>query len=355
MISRVTSKTRQSSGSLSLHRRARQVTLLLAGCLLAALGLALATGSVPIPVHEIARRLAGWMGGHPVGDAIDRILFAARLPRVLLGMLAGSSLALAGLAAQTLFRNPLASPSIIGVSNGAALGAVGGLLLAASVGIHGTAAAITASVATGLAVTAVVFALGRRGSYFGHGLLLAGIAVGALCSSLTTAMLYLAGERLQAIVFWLMGGLWQANWQHVLILALASLAGLACMVVWSRDLNVFLLGERTARDLGLDVPKLQRRLLALIAVLASVTVSLTGVIGFIGLIVPHLVRLLVGADHRRLVVPVALGGALLLVLADTCARTLAAPAEIPVGIFTAVVGAPVFLWLLQTRRTQAAP
>ena len=254
-------------------RRARQVTLLLAGCLLAALGLALATGSVRIPPGEVARVLTAVMSGQESGDAAGRILLEARLPRVLLGMLAGSSLALAGLASQTLFRNPLASPSIIGVSNGAALGAVGGILLAASVGIHGTAAAVSASVVTGLAVTAVVFALGRRGSCFGHGLLLAGIAVGALCSSLTTAMLYLAGERLQAIVFWLMGGLWQANWHHVLVLAPACLAGLACMVVWSRDLNVFLLGERAARDLGLDVPKLQRRLLVLIAVLASVAVS----------------------------------------------------------------------------------
>ena len=127
------------------------------------------------------------------------------------------------------------------------------------------------------------------------------------------------------------------------------------MLMWSRALNVALLGERSAGDLGLDLPRLQRRLLVLIAVVTSVAVSVSGVIGFIGLIVPHLVRLMTGADHRRLIVPTALGGAVLLVVADTGARTLAAPAEIPVGIFTAVTGAPVFLWLLQRRRPAGAP
>jgi iron complex transport system permease protein len=323
--------------------------------LLAATLLALAVGSVTIPAGEIAGRIVRTLTGRFDDDAISRILFGARLPRILLAGSVGASLALAGLASQTLFRNPLASPSVIGVSSGAALGAVAGVLLGARLGLPDGGGPAVLSIAGGLGVTALVFTLGRRGRYFGHALLLAGIALASLCSALTTAALYLAGERLQAIVFWLMGGLWRANWRDVWVVAPVTVAGLAAMVIWSRDLNVALLGERSAGDLGLNLPRLQRRLLVLIAGLTSLAVSVSGVIGFIGLIVPHLLRLITGADHRRLVMPTAFAGALLLLLADTAARTLASPAEIPVGIFTAVVGAPVFLWLLQRRRPAGMP
>ena len=173
--------------------------------------------------------------------------------------------------------------------------------------------------------------------------------MGALCSALTTAALYLAGERLQAIVFWLMGGLWQASWRDVYVMTPVAAGAFALLYLQSSAMNVALLGERGARDLGMNVRRLQQVLLAVIAACASIAVSLTGVIAFVGLIVPHVMRLIVGADHRRLLPATALGGALLLLLADTLARTLASPAEIPVGIFTAMVGAPVFLWLLQRR------
>ncbi|MCG3150342.1 MAG: Hemin transport system permease protein HmuU [Verrucomicrobiae bacterium] len=305
--------------------------------------LALATGSVHIPATEIAGRLARAATGQGTGDTADQILLQVRLPRVALAIAVGAALALGGLASQTLFRNPLATPSIIGVSNGAALGAVAAMLA----GI----AAPLGSFAAGLAVAALVFTLGRRGTYFGQTLLLAGIAIAALCSALTTGALYLAGERLPAVIFWLMGGLWQANGRAALVMLPVALAALGVMLALARSLNVVLVGEASARDLGVNVPRLQYTLLALITVTAATAVSLTGVIGFIGLIVPHLLRLAVGGDHRRLVPATALGGALLLLMADTLARTLAAPAEIPVGILTALVGAPVFLWLLRRRRT----
>lgn len=323
--------------------------------LLAATVVALCVGSVPIPARDVFTQFGRALLGQSDGDVTGRILLGTRLPRVLLAASVGGALALAGLSAQTLFRNPLASPSVIGVSNGAALGAVTGALLGARLGGWGTECALGLSLIGGLGVTVLVFALGQRGRYFGHALLLAGIALAALASALTTAALYLAGERLPGIVFWLMGGLWQANWAAVGFALPAALAGLGALRLWARDLNVALLGERSARDLGLDLPRLQRRLLVHLALLTSIAVSVSGVIGFIGLIVPHLLRLLVGADHRRLALPTALGGATLLVLADTVARTLAAPAEIPVGIFTAVTGAPVFLWLLQRRRPVGAP
>jgi iron complex transport system permease protein len=313
--------------------------------------LALGVGSVAIPPAEVMRALLG----HSTDAATGRIVLEARLPRVLLASGVGGALALAGLASQTLFRNPLASPSVIGVSNGAALGAVAGVLLGARLAWLGHGVCTVLSVAGGAAVTVAVFVLGRRGRYFGHALLLAGIAIASLSSALTTAALYLAGERLPSVVFWLMGGLWQSTWRDVALVLPVLAAGVAAMLSWSRALNVALLGERTAGDLGLDLPRLQRRLLVLIAVLASVAVSVSGVIGFIGLIVPHLARLVTGADHRRLIVPTVAGGALLLIVADMGARTLASPAEIPVGIFTAVTGAPVFLWLLQRRRPAGTP
>ena len=311
--------------------------------LLAVTLIALAIGSVHIPATEVAGRLFRAAIGRATGDTADQIVLQIRLPRVVLAISVGAALALAGLASQTLFHNPLATPSIIGVSNGAALGAVATMLV-------GVAAPIGSFVA-GLVVAAIVFTLGRRGTFFGQSLLLAGVAIAALCSALTTGTLYLAGERLPAVVFWLMGGLWQANGRAALVMMPVALVTLGVMLLLARSLNVALVGETSARDLGVNVPRLQRTLLLLIAVTASAAVSLTGVIGFIGLIVPHLLRLALGSDHRRLVPATALGGALLLLLADTLARTLAAPAEIPVGILTALVGAPVFLWLLRRRMT----
>jgi iron complex transport system permease protein len=322
-----------------MNRSTLQLGLFIA--LLGVAVIAFGVGSVYIPAGEVAGRLFRAACGRAKGDTADQILLTVRLPRIVLASSVGAALALSGLAAQTLFRNPLATPSIIGVSNGAALGAVTAMLA----GI----AAPLGSFAAGLAVTALVFTLGRRGTFFGQSLLLAGIAIAALCSALTTGAFYLAGERLPAVIFWLMGGLWQANGRAALVMLPVALGALVTMVALARSLNVALVGETSARDLGVNVPRLQYTLLLLIAVTASAAVSLTGVIGFIGLIVPHLLRLAVGGDHRRLVPVTALGGALLLLTADTLARTLAAPAEIPVGILTALVGAPVFLWLLRRR------
>ena len=310
--------------------------------------IALTIGSVRVPPAEALGRCWTALRGQSVGDAVDRILLTARLPRIIVAAAVGASLALAGLAAQTLFRNPLASPYIVGVSSGAALAAVAGMLMIGTAGVtFGLLPAF--SIAGGLAVTAVVFLLARKGSHFGHGLLLAGIAIGAFCSSLTAGAMYLSGERLQTMVFWLMGGLWRANWRDAAIMVPVAGASLLTLALMAPAMNVALVGERSARDLGVSVRRLQGVLLFCLAVTTATAVSLSGIIGFVGLVVPHLLRLVIGADHRRLVPASALGGALLLVVADTLARMVAAPAEVPVGIVTALVGAPVFLWLLQRR------
>jgi len=319
---------------------------LVAATLVAALG-ALMVGGAAIAPQEVLRQCWQGLCGHAADDAAGRIVLGARLPRIVLAMAVGAGMGLAGLAAQTLFRNPLASPYVMGVSSGAAVGAVFGMLLVGR--MIGFAAVPLFSVASGMAVAAAVFLLARRGSRFGLSLLLAGIAVGAFCSALTAGALYLAGERLQTLVFWLMGGLWQATWRDALVMAPVASACLAALVLMAPAMDVALVGERSAGDLGVNVRRLQTGLLILVAVTTSVAVSLTGVIGFVGLIVPHLLRLVIGAGHRGLVPACAAGGAVLLLVADTLARTAAAPAEIPVGILTALVGAPVFLWLLQRR------
>ncbi|MCC7518150.1 MAG: iron ABC transporter permease [Verrucomicrobiae bacterium] len=332
----------------------RALTLLLAIALFGAAGGTLLLGSVRMPPSEVLMRAWRTMTGHSGWDARDRVLFEIRLPRMVAAASVGTILALAGLASQTLFRNPLATPSVMGVSNGAALGAVATMLVAGARGWDGIVVPIGGFLG-GFGAVTVVFALGKRGAFFGHSLLLAGIAIAALCSAMTTGMLYLAGERLQAIVFWLMGGLWQAGGHMALVLLGVALGLLFSLLALARPLNVLLAGETAARDLGVDVPHLQRKLLLLIALASAVAVSLTGVIGFIGLIVPHLLRLVIGGDHRRLIPTTALGGALLLLMADTLVRTLAAPAEIPVGILTAMLGAPVFLWLLRRRDVSGCP
>jgi len=329
--------------------RAKWLTAILLIAMLGVVVVSLAVGSVQIPPDQVLWRCLAALKGQITDDAVDRILFTTRLPRIILAAAVGSALAMAGLAAQTLFRNPLASPYIVGVSSGSAVGAVAAMLLISTTTAITFTAVPAFSIVSGLLVTAIVFLLGRRGKNLGYGLLLAGIAIGALCSSVTAGALYLAGERLQNLVFWLMGGFWRANWHHALLMVPVSACGLITLIMLAPAMNVALAGDRSAQDLGLNIKKLQKLLLIFIALETALAVSLTGIIGFVGLIIPHLLRLIIGADHNRLVPATAIGGALLMIVADTLARTLAAPAEIPVGILTAMVGAPVFLWLLQRR------
>lgn len=326
-----------------------KVYILAAAAVLAAAFVALMAGAVFIhPLTVLSRCFAAISGGL-TGDATDRILFQTRLPRIILAASVGCGLSTAGLAAQTLFRNPLASPYIIGVSGGSALGAVAGMLLVSSFAFLTYAVIGIFSIAAGLLVTLAVFFLGKRAESFGNGLLLSGVAIGAFCSSLTAAALYLADERLQTIVFWMMGGFWRADWQQAMLMFPVAMGALIVMMILSPAMNVALTGERSAADLGVNIKRLQRILLIIIAVQTAVAVSLSGVIGFVGLVVPHLLRIFTGADHNRLVPATAIAGAMLMIVADTLARTLAAPAEVPVGVLTSLVGAPVFLWLLQRR------
>jgi len=326
------------------------VAALLAGALL---------GPARVSFAGLLATLADLLGLAPLPAEYGRdaaILGIVRAPRVLLAAMLGAGLAMGGAVMQGLFRNPLADPGLIGVSAGAALAAVGAIVLGPSVfgaraGLLGLWLLPIAAFTGGLGATLLITRLARRGGVTGVAmLLLAGVAVNALCGALTGLLIFMADDRqVRDITFWTLGSLAGARWVQLPV-ALALVLGPALLMLpLARALNALTLGEREAFHLGLRVEPAKRLAVALAAVAVSAGVALAGLIGFVGLVVPHLVRLAVGADHRLLLPGAALVGAALMVLADLAARSLAAPAELPVGVVTALIGAPFFLWLLRHR------
>ncbi|TNE91892.1 FecCD family ABC transporter permease [Porticoccus sp.] len=288
-------------------------------------------------------------------DMDVRILQDLRLPRVLLAMLAGACLASCGAVMQGLFRNPLADPSLIGVSSGASLGA-SAVIFFGGVGFLSGVFELTAIAAGafigGLVATALVYRLASTitGTSVST-MLLAGIAITALSGAATSLFGFFAdNEMLRRISLWQMGNLDSANWSRVGIIAVAVLPLMVLLPREGRALNAILLGESEARHLGIAVESLKGRLILLTALGVGVAVAVSGVVAFVGLIVPHLVRLMIGPDHRYLIPGSAILGAVLLLLADTGARSLMAPAELPTGVVTALLGAPFFVALLLQQR-----
>lgn len=294
-------------------------------------------------------------------NEIDRqILLDIRLPRLLMAAMVGTALAVSGALMQALFRNPLADPGLLGVSSGASV-CVGILIVLDPISAHAPlwVHSYTQSIAAflGAVVTCwIIFQLSKhKGKVSVMHLLLAGIAINALSGSATGLLTYISSdEQLRALTFWAMGNLGGARWEQVLVVA-SILFPLLCYV-WrqSKNLNLLLLGEEEARYLGLNVDKFKVKIIAIVALCVGVTVAFTGLIGFIGLMVPHLVRMIFGADNRLVVPCSALLGASLLTGADTVARILVIPAEMPVGLVTSLIGGPFFLWLLlkNIRETQ---
>ncbi|QYZ80411.1 iron ABC transporter permease [Methanofollis formosanus] len=272
---------------------------------------------------------------------IMQILFDVRLPRVLAALLVGAGLAAAGTAMQGLFKNSMADPYIIGTSSGGALGAALSIVF-----LMGWGLPIFAFVGA-TASTVVVYLISRRdGKVAVETLLLSGIAVSLFLSSLLSFVMYISGKSLHQIMFWLMGGLWNVWWDDVHV-ALLILIGCFVLFFFARDLNVISLGEEDALHLGVDVERLKLALLLLSSFITGIAVSVAGAIGFIGLITPHVMRIIVGPDHRVLLPAAMMAGAAILMWADTLARTM--PNEIPVGIVTAFFGAPFFIYLLRSR------
>ena len=329
--------------------------------LVLALWLSLALGPVSLPLGDTLSATLRLLGLPVTEDAsvqqAELILAQIRMPRTLLGLAVGMVLALCGVAMQGLFRNPLADPGLVGVSSGAALGAavaiVGGAALG---GLPEAFAPYLLSVCAfvgGLLVTALVYRLGRRdGQTNVATMLLAGIALTALAGAAIGLFTYLADDAtLRTLTFWNLGSLNGASYARLWPLLLATLAVAAWLPRRARALNALLLGESEARHLGFDVERLKRELVFCTALGVGAAVAAAGLIGFIGLVVPHLMRLLVGPDHRLLLPASALAGASLLLLADLVARLALAPAELPIGIVTALIGAPFFLYLLVRGRS----
>ncbi|HED1543219.1 TPA: iron ABC transporter permease [Kluyvera cryocrescens] len=283
------------------------------------------------------------------GDEVLRhIWLTIRLPRVLLALLVGSALALSGCVMQGLFRNPLADPGLLGISSGAALAVAFWLVLPISVpAIVALYAPMLAAFIGSLAVMVVIFVLSKSGDSSLSRLLLVGIAINALCGALVGMLSWISNDtQLRQLSLWGMGILGQAEWSTIIVAATLMIP--SSLVVWwlASRLNLLQLGDEEAHYLGVNVRLMQRILLLCSAVLVAAAVAISGVIGFIGLVVPHLMRMWLGPDHRGLVPGSLLAGAILLLIADTLARTVAAPAEMPVGLLTSVLGAPWFLWLI---------
>lgn len=311
-------------------------------------------GAVAVPPDVVVAILLSKIGVS-VETAVSQqqmaILWNIRLPRVVLGGLVGAALAVSGALLQGIFRNPLADPGLIGVSSGAALGAV--FTIISGLAVFGIYTLPVAAFLAGAATTLLVYRLSRRqGRTDVAMLLLVGLALNALAGATTGLLTYLADDdQLRSIVFWTLGGLGGALWETVLAAAPPILIVLVLAPRLGFYLNLFALGEAEARHLGVNVEWIKRAAVLTAALATGAAVALTGPIGFIGMIVPHMVRLTIGPDHRWLIPACAFGGATLLILADLLARTLAAPAEIPVGLFTSFAGGPFFLALiLRTRR-----
>jgi len=317
------------------RRRAFLILLGLSLLALLSIGLALMAGSLKVPPGEVLAALLGQSGG--AGD----IVLQLRLPRALAGFACGGLLALAGALMQVLLRNPLADPYVLGISGGAGVGAMFGMLLGFSVfGVDSLA------FAGAFAAMLLVFGLAHGdGSWTQTRLLLTGVIVAAGCGALVALMLTIADEhKLRGMLFWLMGDLGQSGqwWPALLTLAVALL----CAMPFARELNLLARGLLQAQALGVSVGRLRYAIYLLASLATAASVTTAGSIGFVGLIVPHLVRLATGNDQRVLLPATVLAGGSLLVLADTLARTLIAPQQLPVGVLTALIGVPVFLFLL---------
>lgn len=301
--------------------------------------ISLCTGTESCSLQELVQLFSGG----EVSDTVRRIFFEIRLPRLLASFLIGGMLAAAGAVSQNLFRNDLASPHVLGIVNASALGAVIGLFA-------GGYWITPLSLAAGIFSLLILYLPGKRRNWDGTVLILAGVAVNAFTAALTSGLLYLADERLSSLVFWLLGGFWRISWHDFLILIPSAAVGFGILFYFIPEIDMLLLGDRMAELSGVPLKKLKPFLLLAVAMLTASAVSCSGVIGFVGLAIPHVIRLFYGAGFRRVLPCSILGGGFLLLLADLAARTVMSPQEIPVGILTALCGGPFFFYLLLKRR-----
>jgi ABC-type Fe3+-siderophore transport system, permease component len=327
-------------------------TLVLLGGVLAVAVFATTMGAASLGMGEsFGAVLAEFLPVEEVSTFAQVVVLQLRLPRILMAIITGISLGVAGAVMQGVLRNPLVSPYTLGLSSGAACGAAIAIVL--GVGVFGTGRYIIVINAFffSLLTMAIVYGISRMRGTSVETLILAGVAMGYLFSAVISLLKYVSGhEELREIVFWLMGGLYTARWENVIILIPAVLFFTMLLMRYSWDLNAMSAGEEVASSLGINVNRVRIICLSLSAVLTASVIAFTGIIGFIGLVSPHVCRLLIGSDHRYLIPCSGLIGALVLLVSDTACRTMISPTEIPVGVVTSFIGVPFFLYLLVSRK-----
>jgi iron complex transport system permease protein len=280
---------------------------------------------------------------------VDTVIWQVRMPRIVLAGLVGLLLSISGVIMQGVLRNPLADPYILGVSAGAGVGAMIAQLLGIGFIVFGISAVPFFAFVGALVAVMLVYGLAAsRGRTSTEALLLAGVAVSAFCAGIISLLIILSGD-LQSIYFWLLGSLNGANWNQVIAILPYAVVGLGVSYYYSKDLNALLLGEEVAQTLGVEVEKVRMLLLAVASLMTAAAVSVAGLVGFVGLIIPHFVRLIIGPHHRMLIPLSAAAGMFLVILADIPARSIIAPNELPLGVVMAFIGAPFFLYVLQKR------
>ncbi len=346
--------SRVRSAMVSKHRAPWLWT---GSALLFMLVLSSAVGPVPIPLGTVVKLLAAKIPLIEISvnwpSAFETILFDIRLPHAVLMALTGMALGGSGAAYQGLFRNPLADPYIIGVASGAGLGAVLAMTVQFPSSLLGMAAVPVAAFVGALVTVTLVYSIARVGRTTPvTTLLLAGVAVGTFASALTSMLMLLSTDELHRAISWLLGGFSLGGWMPVLAALPYLFIGMGVLILLGRPLNVLQFGDEEALQLGLDVEKFKLVIVVASSLVAATAVSFSGTIAFVGLIVPHLVRILWGTDYRRLIPLAILGGGSVLLAADVIARTIMAPRDLPVGIVTSIVGAPFFLWLLRRAKRE---
>lgn len=344
---------RRAKGPRILNVPTGPLLVALLAVLVGTMMVAISIGSVTIPVVDVWRivwhHLTG--AGATADPALDQIVWNFRTPRVVLAALVGAGLAVAGVVLQAVVANPLADPYVLGVSSGASLGAV--MVITMAGGALGGLGVSAAAFAGAMVAVALVFVLGlTRGRLAPTRLVLSGVAVGYLFLAGTSYLqLQATPTELRSVMFWMLGSVAGAKWNQLGLVSTVVLTSTVFLALFGRQLNALLAGDESATALGVDVHRLRGALLVLSSLLTGTVIAVAGGIGFVGLMIPHLVRLAVGADHRRLLPLAAVVGAIYLVVVDLLSRTVNRPNELPLGILTALFGAPFFLWLLRRNKT----
>jgi iron complex transport system permease protein len=326
------------------------VLLACTALLLVSMVVGVAVGSVPLSPGAVLQVIADHLAGHPRDTVADAIVWDIRLPRVLLAALVGATLATAGTVVQVLVRNALADPYLLGVSSGASVGATAVLLFGAFASL-GAWAISAGSVLGALGAMGAVFLVSRqRRALSPTQLILCGVVLSALFESVTSFLIFRGNpQATQAVLFWLLGSFGLATWQQLPVPGVVLAAAMLYLLSQARALNAMALGAGPAAALGVDVHRMRRDLFIATSLMAGVAVAVSGVIGFVGLVVPHIVRLMVGSEHRRVLPAGMLFGASFMVLGDLLARVIVAPQEMPIGVITSFIGAPMLITLIWRR------